>query len=82
MIVEFIKWCDVEKNKEKRLYRYFCDNYHGDLKPLVWSTICKERKELREISRFTDQELIDSFERRMNQLTAEELPIFGEASNF
>ena len=78
VIVEFIKWCDVEKNKEKRLYRYFCDNYHGDLKPLAWSTICKERKELKERSHLTDQDLIDSFERHLDKLTVEELPIFGE----
>lgn len=82
VIVEFIKWCGVEKNKERRLYRYFCDNYRGDLKPLVWSSVCKKRKELKEEDHLTDQELIESFERRMNQLMAEELPIYGEASNF
>ena len=82
VLVEFIKWCGVEKNKERRLYRYFCNNYHGDLKPLVWSTICKERKELKERSHVADQELIGSFERRLNLLMAEELPIYGEASNF
>ena len=69
VIVEFIKWCGVEKDKEKRLYRYFCDNYRGDLKPLVWSSVCKKRKELKVEDHLTDQELIESFEKRLSELT-------------
>ena len=66
-------------NKEKEsIFGVLCDNYHGDLKPLAWSTICKERKELKERSHLTDQDLIDSFERHLDKLTVEELPIFGE----
>lgn len=83
VIVEFIKWCGVDKNKEKRLYKYFCENYKGkELRPLVWSTICKERKELKEITRLTDQQLIESFEKRLEQLSADEMPIFDNVSNF
>ena len=69
VIVEFIKWCGVEKDKEKRLYRYFCDNYRGYLKPLVWSSVCKKRKELKVEDHLTDEELIESFERRLSELT-------------
>jgi hypothetical protein len=69
VIVEFIKWCGVEKDKEKRLYRYFRDNYRGDLKPLVWSSVCKKRKELKVEDHLTDQELIESFEKRLSELT-------------
>ena len=44
-IVYFLKWCAVEKKKEKRLYQYFCDNYKGRYKLLVWSAVSKERKD-------------------------------------
>ena len=44
-LVFFLKWCGVDKKKEKRLYQYFCNTYNGRYQPLVWSAISKERKD-------------------------------------
>lgn len=44
-LVFFLKWCGVERKKEKRLYQYFCNTYKGRYQPLVWSAISKERKD-------------------------------------
>ena len=44
-LVFFLKWCGVDKKKEKRLYQYFCNTYKGRYQPLVWSAISKERKD-------------------------------------
>jgi len=84
IIVEFLKWCGVDRPKEKRLYKYFCDNYKGQYKPLVWSSISKERKELLEISHLTDQQLAGSFKRRLSLLSetkADEIPIIPKVAN-
>ena len=64
-IVYFLKWCGVEKSKEKRLYQYFCDTYKGKFLPLVWSSISKERKELRE-GGVTDHGAAATFQRMLD----------------
>ncbi len=63
-IVYFLKWCGVEKGKEKRLYQYFCDMYKGKFHPLVWSSISKERKEQHERG-ITDRGAAATFQRML-----------------
>ena len=63
-IVYFLKWCAVEKKKEKRLYQYFCDNYKGRYKLLVWSAVSKERKDQHDCG-ITDRGAADSFRQMM-----------------
>ena len=63
-IVYFLKWCGVEKGKEKRLYQYFCDTYKGKFHPLVWSSISKERKEQHERG-ITDRGAAATFQRML-----------------
>ena len=67
-IVCFLKWCGVEKAKEKRLYQYFCDTYRGRLQPLVWSSVSKERKEQRERG-VTDRGAAATFQRMIDAVT-------------
>lgn len=84
VLVEFLKWCEVDKPKEKRLYQYFCDNYKGQYTPLVWSSVSKERKELREISHLTDLQLAGSFRRRLSLLSekkADEISLIHKVAN-
>lgn len=84
ILVEFLKWCEVDPKKEKRLYQYFCDNYVGRYKPLVWSSVSKDRKDLRDESHLSDQELAGSFARRVDKLqdqSAKEMPIYPQVSN-
>ena len=47
-MVYFLRWCDVEQTKEKRLYKYFCDTYKGRYQLLAWSSVSKERKDQKE----------------------------------
>ena len=63
-MVYFLKWCGVEKGKEKRLYQYFCDTYKGKFRPLVWSSISKERKEQHERG-ITDRGAAATFQRML-----------------
>ena len=63
-MVYFLKWCGVEKAKEKRLYQYFCDTYKGKFHPLVWSSISKERKEQHERG-ITDRGAAATFQRML-----------------
>ena len=67
-MVCFLKWCGVEKAKEKRLYQYFCDTYRGRLQPLVWSSVSKERKEQRERG-VTDRGAAATFQRMVDAVT-------------
>ena len=67
-MVCFLKWCGVERTKEKRLYQYFCDMYKGRLQPLVWSSISKERKEQREHG-VTDRGAAATFQRMLDAVT-------------
>ncbi len=67
IMVYFLKWCGVHKYKEKRLYKYFCDNYHGRYQPLVWSAISKERKDQQD-SGVTDMMAADSFQKMVAEL--------------
>ena len=69
-IVYFLKWCAVEKKKEKRLYQYFCDNYKGRYKLLVWSAVSKERKDQHDCG-ITDRGAADSFRQMMENLPKE-----------
>ena len=69
-IVYFLKWCAVEKDKEKRLYQYFCDNYKGRYKLLVWSAVSKERKDQHDCG-ITDKGAADSFRQMMENLPKE-----------
>ena len=69
-IVYFLKWCAVEKKKEKRLYQYFCDNYKGRYKLLVWSAVSKERKDQHDCG-ITDKGAADSFRQMMENLPKE-----------
>ena len=67
-MVCFLKWCGVERAKEKRLYQYFCDTYKGKFHPLVWSSISKERKEQRERG-VTDRGAAATFQRMLDAVT-------------
>ena len=69
-IVYFLKWCAVEKDKEKRLYQYFCDNYKGKYKLLVWSAVSKQRKDQKECG-ITDRGAADTFRQMMENLSKE-----------
>ena len=69
-VVYFLKWCAVEKGKEKSLYQYFCDNYKGRYKLLVWSAVSKTRKEQRELG-ITDRGAADSFQKMMESINKE-----------
>ncbi len=64
-MVEFLKWCGVGKEREKRLYEeYVCTTYGGRLRLLGWGSICKMRRECEE-QQITDSELAGSFEKRL-----------------
>ena len=69
LIVYFLKWCDVGRSKEKRLYKYFCSNYRGRYHTLVWSAISKARKDLCEQgitdrgASFTFQQMIEKLQK-------------------
>jgi hypothetical protein len=67
-MVFFLKWCGVERAKEKRLYQYFCNTYKGKFHPLVWSSISKERKEQREQG-ITDRGAAATFQRMLDAVT-------------
>ena len=67
-VVYFLKWCGVERVKEKRLYQYFCNTYRGRLRPLVWSSVSKERKEQREHG-VTDQGAATTFQRMLTAVS-------------
>jgi len=70
IVVEFLKWSGVSKDKEKRLYeQYFCTTYKGRLRKLGWGSICKMRKECEE-QRISDAELAESFEKRQRNATS------------
>ena len=67
MMVEFLKWCGVPEEMEKNLYEtYFCTTYRGRLKKLDWSTICKVRKERKEMG-ITDADECSSFAKRLTK---------------
>lgn len=67
LMAEFIKWCGVAEGIEKNMYEtYFCTTYKGRLKLLSWSTICKVRKEHRDMG-ISDSEECASFEKRLKE---------------
>lgn len=71
-IVEFIKWCKVEKSKEKKLYvEYFCKNYKGKYELLGWTAVNKERKDSTEME-ISDEELADGFEKALQSIKTTE----------
>ena len=68
LMVEFVKWCGVQKGMEKNMYEtYFLKTYKGRLKALSWSTICKVRKEREEMKISYSEERI-SFENRLKKM--------------
>lgn len=68
IIVEFIKWCDVDKSKEKTLYNnYFKDNYTGKYETLGWTAISNERKNMTD-TKISDKELADSFQKALQSI--------------
>ena len=69
-IVYFLKWCGVERKKEKRLYQYFCDNYKGKYQPLVWSAVSKERKDQHD-SGISETAAVAKFQRMIDTLPRE-----------
>ena len=65
MLVEFVKWCQVAPEMERNMYNtYFLPTYHGRLQALSWSTVCKVRKERRDMG-ISDAEECASFEKRL-----------------
>lgn len=69
VLVEFIKWCGVEKQKEKRLYDYFCNTYKGKFNPTGWSAVSKSRRELTKDQNFSNEDLAQAFAKRISGLT-------------
>ena len=57
--------CALERAKEKRLYQYFSDMYKGKFHLLVWSSVSKERKELRDRG-ITDHGAAATFQRMLD----------------
>ena len=74
-IVYFLKWCGVERKKEKRLYRYFCANYKGRYRLLVWSAVSKERKDLHEISNVSDELAAQKFQKMLAAVQQDALAV-------
>ena len=65
VIVEFIKWCQIEEANEKRLYsEYLKNNYKGKFELPGWTAISQERKNRHDMG-CSDEELRDSFERQV-----------------
>ena len=67
VLVCFLKWCAVDSKKEKRLYHYFCNNYKGCFRPVVWSAVSKERKEQRELG-VADSDAAATFQNMISAL--------------
>lgn len=67
VLVCFLKWCTVDSKKEKRLYHYFCNNYKGCFRPVVWSAVSKERKEQRELG-VADSDAAATFQNMISAL--------------
>lgn len=62
LLVTFLKWCEVDLDKEKLLYEdYFCKEYRGRFQTLKWNSISQERKSRKE-SGIGDAEMAKSFE--------------------
>jgi len=70
-IVYFLKWCGVDAAKEKRLYQYFCTSYRGRFRPIGWSAVAKERKELRELAHVDDGMAAMKFQQMLDALPGE-----------
>lgn len=65
VIVEFIKWCQIDEVNEKKLYtEYFKNNYKGKFKLPGWTAISQERKNRHDMG-CSDKDLSDSFERQL-----------------
>ena len=65
VIVEFIKWCQIEEANEKRLYsEYFKNNYKGKFELPGWTAISQERKNRHDMG-CSNKDLSDSFERQI-----------------
>lgn len=72
VMLEFLKWCRVPENLEKRLYeQYFRPKYmvKGKLKCLGWNTISGKRKEQRDGN---VELLVTDFERRLSAIFPEQ----------
>ena len=69
VLVEFIKWCGVEMQKEKRLHEYFCNMYKGKYTPTGWSAVSKSRRELTKDQKISNEDLAQAFARRISGLT-------------
>lgn len=73
VIVEFLKWCGVTKRQEYRLYQeYFKKTYlashpNEHLKPIGWSTIDEERKNMEE-KKHSNEWLAAKFESRLDAI--------------
>ena len=68
VLVEFIKWCGVEKQKERRLHEYFCSMYKGKYIPTGWSAVSKSRRELTKVQKISNEDLAQAFARRISGL--------------
>ena len=65
IIIEFLKWCDVKPELEKKLYEeYFCKKYQGRHDLLKWGAISACRKEHFDTGG-TAEQLVNRFEERL-----------------
>ena len=64
LMLEFIKWCHVEKNHEHKLYEYFCNTYQGTVPPVGWTQIFNTKKDLK----ISDDELASAFQKELDKI--------------
>lgn len=74
VVLEFLKWCDVQECMEKRLFQeLFLPKYQatGKLKVLGWSRISDIRKERKECGD-TDEKMVNDFAARLVDILSPE----------
>lgn len=66
MLLKFIKWCEVGKKNEHKLYDYFKDNYRGSKHIVGWTQVFNTQKAYS--STITEKQLAEAFEKDINLL--------------
>jgi hypothetical protein len=66
MLYQFIKWCGVSPDHERKLYDYFCQSYKGVHHPVGWTQVLNVRKQFKDSC--SDKQMAQSFEKELEKI--------------
>ena len=67
LVLEFIKWCEVNEKLERKLYNYLIDNYQGKKHIIGWTQVLNTRKDYGKS--ITSEQMAEAFAKELSSLS-------------